>query len=154
MPLKLRFDVAMTGRLGMEMQPRNMTDDERAFSRTAISNYKEIREVVQQGDLYRLVSPYDDKGVASLLYTAPGKEKAVFFVFKTEHFHGQVLPPLRMAGLDPGKNYRIRELNRSDSEDLPIEGNVISGALLMDTGLELPLEKEYASRVLLLTEVD
>ncbi|MFA5210508.1 MAG: GH36 C-terminal domain-containing protein, partial [Proteiniphilum sp.] len=64
------------------------------------------------------------------------------------------LPPLRMAGLDPGKNYRIRELNRSDSEDLPIEGNVISGALLMDTGLELPLEKEYASRVLLLTEVD
>lgn len=154
MPLKLRFDVAMTGRLGMEMQPRNMTDEERAFSRKAISNYKEIREVVQQGDLYRLVSPYDDKGVASLLYSAPGKEKAVFFVFKTEHFHGQVLPPLRMAGLDPGKNYRIRELNRSDREHLSVEGKVVSGALLMNTGLELPLEKEYASRVLLLTEDD
>ncbi len=154
MPLKLRFDVAMTGRLGMEMQPRNMTDEERAFSRKAISNYKEIREVVQQGDLYRLVSPYEDKGVASLLYTDPGKAKAVFFVFKTEHFHGQVLPPLRMAGLDPGKNYRIRELNRSDSEHLPVEGKVISGALLMNNGIELPLEKEYASRVLLLTEVE
>ena len=153
-PLKLRFDVAMTGRLGMEMQPRNMTDEERAFSRKAISNYKEIREVVQQGDLYRLVSPYDDKGVASLLYTDPGKAKAVFFVFKTEHFHGQVLPPLRMAGLDPGKNYRIRELNRSNSEHLPVEGKVISGALLMNNGIELPLEKEYASRVLLLTEVE
>ncbi|HPD87134.1 MAG TPA: GH36 C-terminal domain-containing protein, partial [Proteiniphilum sp.] len=77
-----------------------------------------------------------------------------FFVFKTEHFHGQVLPPLRMAGLDPGKNYRIRELNRSDREHLSVEGKVVSGALLMNTGLELPLEKEYASRVLLLTEVD
>ena len=39
MPLKFRFDVAMTGRLGMEMQPKNMTEKERAFARKAIATY-------------------------------------------------------------------------------------------------------------------
>ena len=28
-PLKFRFDVAMTGRLGMEIQPKNMNADEK-----------------------------------------------------------------------------------------------------------------------------
>lgn len=66
-PLKFRFDVAMTGRLGMEIQPKNMTDEEKEFSKKAIAAYKSIRPVIQYGDLYRLISPYDRKGVTSLM---------------------------------------------------------------------------------------
>ena len=57
-PLKFRTDVAMSGRLGMEMQPKDMTEAEKAQCRKAIAEYKEIRPIVQFGDLYRLVSPY------------------------------------------------------------------------------------------------
>lgn len=32
LPLKYRIDVAMSGRLGMEIQPRNMTDEEKIFA--------------------------------------------------------------------------------------------------------------------------
>lgn len=153
MPLKFRFDVAMTGRLGMEMQPKNMTEEEKVFSRRAIQTYKEIRPVIQQGDLYRLISPYDDRGVASLIYCTPAKDRAVFYAFKTLHYQAQILPRFHMAGLDPGKQYRIRELNVEDKEPLSVEGKVFSGELLMNEGLELPLRHEYASRVLELVEV-
>ncbi len=64
-PLKFRSDVAMSKRLGMEIQPKDMNDVDKAFSKRAIAAYKDIRPVVQFGDLYRLVSPYDNKGVSS-----------------------------------------------------------------------------------------
>ena len=66
-PLKYRIDVAMSGRLGMEIQPKNMTDEEKDLCRKAIADYKKIRPVVQLGDIYRLISPYDHLGVASLM---------------------------------------------------------------------------------------
>lgn len=72
-PLKYRIDVAMSGRLGMEIQPKNMTEGEKALCKNAIAEYKTIRPVVQMGDIYRLISPYDNKGVASLMYVAPQK---------------------------------------------------------------------------------
>ena len=76
-PLKFRFDVAMSGRLGMEMQPKDMTDGDKEFAKRAIKAYKEIRPIVQHGDLYRLVSPYDKVGFASLMY-ATGKGQSGF----------------------------------------------------------------------------
>ena len=43
-PLKLRFDVAMSGRLGLELQPSKMTGKEKEFARRAIADYKEIAD--------------------------------------------------------------------------------------------------------------
>ena len=45
-PIKFRFDMACAGRLGMELQPRQMTDEERQFARRAIASYKEYRDIV------------------------------------------------------------------------------------------------------------
>lgn len=160
-PLKYRIDVAMSGRLGMEIQPKNMTDEEKDLCRKAIADYKKIRPVVQLGDIYRLISPYDHLGVASLMYTSPEKDKAVFYWWKTEHFVNQHLPRITMVGLHPEKTYRITELNRIDNQPLPFEGKVYSGAFLMENGLEIPYThqvdyhklNDYASRVLYLEEV-
>lgn len=160
-PLKYRIDVAMSGRLGMEIQPKNMTDEEKDLCRKAIADYKKIRPIVQLGDIYRLVSPYDHQGVASLMYTSPEKDKAVFYWWKTEHFVNQHLPRVTMAGLDPEKTYRITELNRIDNKPLAFEGKTYSGAYLMKNGLEIPYnhivdyhkQNDYSSRVLYLEEV-
>jgi alpha-galactosidase len=159
-PLKYRIDVAMSGRLGMEIQPKNMTDDEKDLCRKAIAQYKQVRNTVQFGDLYRLMSPYDKLGAASLMYVQPDKSEAVFYWWKTETFCNQQLPRVTMDGLDPDKNYRVEELNRIDNKPLPCEGKVFSGKFLMTTGLEMPLEHDvdynkrtsYASRVLRLVE--
>ncbi len=155
-PLKYRTDVAMSGRLGMEIQPKNMTDEEKDFCRRAINTYKEIRPIVQQGDIYRLLSPYDNLGAASLMYVSPRKDDAVYYWWKTETFVNQQLPHVKMAGLDPDKTYTVTELNRIDNTPLPYEGKSFTGRFLMDNGLEMPLDhnvdyhkrNDYASRIL------
>lgn len=154
--LKYRIDVAMSGRLGMEIQPRNMTQEERDLCRKAIAQYKEIRPVVQFGDIYRLVSPYDGHNMASLMYVAPEKDQAVFYWWKTETFYDDHLPRVRMAGLDPDKMYKVTELNRIDNVPLKYEGMSFSGKFLMENGLEIPQkhivdyhkQDDWSSRVL------
>ena len=156
--MKYRIDVAMSGRLGMEIQPKNMTDDEKTLCRKAIAEYKQIRPIVQFGDIYRLVSPYDKVGLASLMYVDEAKEKSVFFWWKTESFQNEHLPRVKMAGLDANKYYKVRELNRIDLQPMDIEGKTFSGAYLMNHGLEMPYRNEpewskksdWSSRVLLL----
>ena len=158
--LKYRIDVAMSGRLGMEIQPKNMSDDEKALCRQAIKEYKQIRPIVQFGDIYRLVSPYDRQGLASLMYVDEAKSKSVFFWWKTESFQNEHLPRVKMAGLDANKNYKVHELNRIDLKPMDIEGKTFSGAYLMNHGLEMPYRNEpewskktdWSSRVLLLED--
>ena len=157
--MKYRIDVAMSGRLGMEIQPKNMSDDEKALCRQAIKEYKEIRPIVQFGDIYRLVSPYDKLGLASMMYVNETKSKSVFFWWKTESFQNEHLPLVKMAGLDANKMYKIHELNRIDKNPMDVEGKTFSGAYLMNHGLEMPYRNEpadwskkndWSSRVLLL----
>ena len=151
-PIKFRCDVAMSGRLGLELQPSKMTEEERAQSTQAIKDYKTVREVIQLGNLYRLVSPYDHKGIASLMYTDDAKGKAVFFAYKMDNFVNQVVPRVCLRGLDPLKNYRVRELNvKTGNRPCFLDGKTFSGRLLMNTGIELPLGGDYASCVLELT---
>lgn len=160
-PLKYRIDVAMSGRLGMEIQPKNMTEEEKTLCKNAIAEYKTIRPVVQLGDIYRLMSPYDKLGVASMMYVTPEKDKSVFYWWKTEHFVNQHLPRVKMAGLSPDKLYKVHELNRIDNDPLSFEGKTFSGAYLMANGLEIPYnhkvdyhkQNDYSSRVLWLEEV-
>ena len=149
-PVKFRCDVAMSGRLGIELQPKDMTDEERLQVQTCFKDYKEIRNVVQTGDLYRLVSPYDNKGVAALMYVGEGSE-GVVFVYKTQNYYNQPLPRIRLTGLDPQKTYTLIEKNvRANKEPCPLSGQLFTGRFLMDVGIEVPLWEDYASRVFVL----
>jgi alpha-galactosidase len=156
--LKFRIDVAMSGRLGMEIQPKNMTDEEKALCKKAITEYKQIRPVVQFGDLYRLVSPFDNQGLSSIMYVSEAKDKAVFYWWKLANFYNCHLPRVKMAGLDANKNYKVRELDVVDNKPLDCEGKSYSGKYLMEHGLEMPYthdvdwgkKNDWSSRVLYL----
>ena len=156
--LKYRIDVAMSGRLGMEIQPKNMTDDEKELCRKAIAEYKQIRPIVQFGNIYRLMSPYDKKGLASLMYVNDEQTKAVWYWWKTESFQNEHLPRIKMAGLSPTRMYTVHELNRIDLKPLDVEGKSFSGAYLMSHGIDVPYRNEpewskksdWSSRVLYL----
>ena len=106
-PLKFRFDVAMTCRLGMELQPKDLTGDELPFAEQAIKNYKRIRPIVQFGDLYRLKSPYDGTGWASHMYISKDKKESVFFAYSLKYHGRTTFFETRLKGLDPAKMYKI-----------------------------------------------
>lgn len=147
-PLKFRFDVAMTGRLGMEMKPSDLSDSERDFARRAIATYKDIRPVIQQGDLYRLISPYEKKHYVSLMYVTPEKDRAVYFLYRTQFIRSIPAESRVLQGLDPDRNYLFRELNpeRPDKKGA-LDGKVVSGKVLMEQGFYLELDKELSSAV-------
>ncbi len=153
--LKFRTDVAMSGRLGMEMRPWDLDDAEKEFVRKAFADYKRLRPVIQQGDLYRLNSPYDTRRelTSSLMYVSPDKSSAVFFGFELRHMTRSKYPLFRMAGLDPEKTYRLHEINAVDKSFGKLEGAEIKGRILMECGLDIPFPGERSSRVIELSEV-
>ena len=154
-PVKFRCDVAMSGRLGIELQPKDMTDEERKQCTTCFADYKQLRPIVQTGDLYRLISPYDRKGVAALMFVAPSTNEApsgavggALFVYKIENYYDQPLPRIRLAGLNPDKTYTLTERNvRVGQKPCSLSGKQFTGRFLMSVGIEVPLREEYASRI-------
>ena len=147
-PVKFRCDVAMSGRLGIELQPKDMTAEERQQCTTCFADYKQLRPIVQTGNLYRLLSPYDRKGVASLMYVDDAQSHSVLFVYKIENFYDQPLPRLRLSGLHPDKTYTLTECNvRVGEKPCTLSGKQFTGRFLMEVGIEIPLWEDYASRV-------
>ena len=159
-PIKFRCDVAMSGRLGMELQPAHMTDEERAQCTIAFADYKEMRELIQLGNLYRLVSPYqpvpvvERQQVASLMYISDTKDHAVLFAYGLSSFMKQSSRRIRLAGLDPDRTYTLHEKNIrvayhhdrnawGEGEPCELDGKSFTGAYLMSVGLEIPLSTEY-----------
>lgn len=156
LPIKFRFDVAMSGRLGMEIQPKNMSEKELEFSKRAIEAYKQVRDVVQMGDLYRLVSPYDNGPVSALMYSTPDKKRSVVFAYRINFFNGQPVANLKLDGVDENKTYRITDLTPANPErPSALNGREVSGRVLKHAGINIgqSLNHPYSSLALELTEI-
>ena len=147
-PIKFRFDVASMCRLGMEMVPAKLNPAEREYAQRAIAEYKKIRPVVQQGDLYRLISPYEgDNNLTSLMYVSENKEKAVLFAYRHLIRENLSQPIIRLQGLNPNAKYTIREVAPEFvNKPVKISGKTISGKMLMEEGIVMPeLTNRYKS---------
>ena len=148
-PLKMRFDMAAAGRLGMELQPKNLSSEERALADRCIKSYKSFRDVVFTGDLYRLSSPYDTDYYA-FMYVSEDKSKAVVFEFCLRYQNratgGHLL---RLAGLDPSRKYLVTEQN-VDASCWWGNGERFTGDFLMNGGFNPVLNGSNASAVFVL----
>ena len=145
-PIKFRFDMACAGRLGMELQPKNLTPGERAVADRCIASYKQYRDLVFGGDLYRLESPYDGPYDA-LMYVAPDQSRAVVFLyclsFRNRATAGHTF---RLDGLDPARTYQVTELN-TDASCFRGNGKAFGGDFLMNGGFNPRLEETFSSAV-------
>ncbi|MGV3614764.1 MAG: alpha-galactosidase [Fimbriimonas sp.] len=138
-PLKFAFDVAMSGRLGMDMDVDKLSQADREFAARTVAAYKGIREVVQLGELYRLESPYDGPR-SSLMYRY--EDRVVLFVYSLGEAPAA---PVRLEGLDADRTYRVREIDATG--ETPERQTAYSGADLMDAGLPLDGYGTYGSGV-------
>jgi alpha-galactosidase len=141
--LKLAFDVAMSGCLGMDVDLDSLSKPDLQFACRAIQTYKGVRDMVQLGDLYRLESPYE--GPRSALMYARGNRAVVF----ANSLGASPSIPMKLKGLDPAKTYRVRELDLAEGHTgLSLE---MTGGDLMGQGLPLPVYAKYESGVFELT---
>ena len=150
--LKFRFDVAMAGKLGMDMQLEHLKAADKEFAVRAIGSYGKVKDIVLHGDLYRLLSPYENDR-ASMMYVNDDQSKGVLFAFLMKKGNGGDFSAIYPRGLDPDAKYRITEVNKgSYSRVEAYENKVFSGSYLMEEGLRFSMWNIDESSVLLLSK--
>jgi len=154
--IKFRFDVALMGRLGLELDPRTLSAEERAEFRSRIALSKRLRPLTQGGDLYRLVSPFDGADCA-LLFVGTGEEsgKALLLAYTTERAFTDQHVRIPLRGLKPGARYHIEELEPDGSGNrCPLHGLTLGGDTLLASGMPVRWNAPMQSCVILLTKTD
>jgi alpha-galactosidase len=152
-PLKFAEDVAMSGALGVDMDVRKLAPEDLKSLTAAIALYKkEIRDVVEQGDLYRLESPYERQR-AAMDFVSADRSRAVLFVYQLKDGDHEPVTP---RGLDPQRHYLVREVNLPEGSASGLEknGQMLDGAALMRDGLVSPCAKAFESAVIELVAQD
>lgn len=125
-PLETRANVAFAGNLGYELDIVNLSDGEKKKISEQISFYKSIREVIQFGDFYRLLSPFESNDT-SWMVVSKDKSQACVFYYQNLNIPNGPFKHIKLSGLEHGALYEIENHN--------IE---IYGDELMNIGLELP----------------
>lgn len=152
-PLKYRIDVASMGKLGFDIRVNELSEDDLAFAKQTVKNYDNFKEIVWHGDMYRLVSPYE-ADLASLMYVSPDKSRGVMFNYLTNwrYVADAFTRPVKLKGLDPNRNYRIREINLTKNQNSPLDSSrSYSGEFLMKVGFN-PLVNLNRSSVVIMIE--
>ena len=146
-PLKFRFDIACAGRMGMELQPKHMTEEERAEARRAIEAYKGYRDIVMQGDLYRIGSPYDEEGSYAIAYVAKDKRRAVVFAYCLR-YQSRTVPEFRIRARRRDALHDPRGERRQAA--LLVRGAQLQRRAARKTRASTPTSRIYDSAVFLL----
>jgi alpha-galactosidase len=138
-PLRFRFHVAMTGVLGIGGDLTRWSPAELAAAREMIDVYRDIRPVVQHGELHRLRPPRS--ATSAVQYVHEGR--IAVFAFRVGADFAPSDRTVRLTGLDPEAVYR--------DEDT---GTEYSARVLMGTGLPLTLPTgAHASSLTRLTRI-
>ena len=150
--LKFRFDVALAGRLGLELDPRTLSEEEIRDIRARIALAKELRPIVQLGDLYRLLSPYTGSDCA-LLYTLG--HTALLLAYTTQRVYTNQQTRIPIRGLNPAARYRIEELSPDSSGcHCSLNGHILGGDTLLTNGIPILWTHPQQSCVLRLTAAE
>lgn len=137
-PLNFSMHSAMCGVLGIGID-LNSTSDERAEQIAGyIEAYKEVREIIQFGDLYRLRS-LKTNPLHAVQYVK--ERESVLFLFLDHERYGNARYNIKLRGLEAERMYQYE-----------LDGIVYkkSGAFLMNYGMEAKLYGDYDSRMILL----
>lgn len=143
--MAFRAMVAIFGHLGLEMDVRCLTMAEKNELSAWIALYKEWRGVVHRG----ILRQGGDAGALAWLHvTANDQSAALCAVYRRRESVPSYIAPLRLAGLDPARNYWLKAFalphaphytKQTDLVKALASGELmLSGATLRDFGVPLP----------------
>lgn len=134
--LETRGNVALSGNFGYELDLTRFTEEEKETVKEQVALYKEVRHLVQFGDFYRLLSPFEGNETAWMFVAKDKSEAFVVFASVLQEPYPK-LDRFRLKGLDPNRDYVL------DGEE-----GAYGGDELMFAGLKVPqFHGDYASRV-------
>ena len=134
-PFKHRLTKGFFGAMSVGSNFFKSDPDEIKRSADAIALYKKVRHLVAAGDVYRIVSPYENP-LMSMMYVAKDKSQALLLILTHSMQFYNLLPSIKLCGLDNEALYNVGGLG------------VYSGAGLMEKGLVFQFDADYDGRVI------
>ncbi len=138
--LEYRFLSSMQGSLGIGANLNKWTPEDMATARKMIEQYKSIRETVQRGDLYRLITPEHGSEQSVTESVARDRHEAIVFAFLHSSNEFYPYPRLHLQGLAPNAKYQLIALDGRVAGDTPKQA---SGAYWMDRGIDVDLQGDF-----------
>lgn len=138
--------VAGVGHLGLELDLSSTTEREFPDLRHAVERYKADRHIWHGGQFHRL--PSIDPALIGFAAVSQDKEQARACVVQIDRPRSTVPALLRVPGLDPALQYHVTmddpddlltRANRSFNNRLASGDLVLSGAVLTQVGIQLPV---------------
>jgi alpha-galactosidase len=150
--VKFRTDVASMCKLGFDIDLKTMSKVDYAYTQGAVANWRRLQDVILNGELYRLVSPYESNH-AAVNYVSQDKGKSVVFAYDLHPRYQEPVRNVRLQGLDANRMYTVKEINlMPDTKSaLDCDGQQYSGDFLMKVGLNILSPNTATSHVLELT---
>lgn len=148
--LRYRFLSSMQGGLGIGADLNKWSAADFAEAGRMIAAYKKVRKTVQQGSLYRLISPQDNVPRSATLYVSPDRNQAVLFAFLHSSTKLEKGAPIRLAGLDPARRYRLRVIDAEPGATDPVQ----SGAYWMAQGVDVLMIGDFQAEGRVLEAVE
>ncbi|ESQ88111.1 hypothetical protein ABENE_16410 [Asticcacaulis benevestitus DSM 16100 = ATCC BAA-896] len=148
--LEYRFLSAMQGCLGIGDNLNHWGQEDFATAKRLVAEYKSIRQTVQRGDLYRLISPQGGSERSATLTVSETKRQAVLFTFLHSSSTFDATPLIQLQGLDPQARYAVRSLVGAVEADTP---KIASGSYWMHHGVRIPLRGDFQAAALVLDVV-
>jgi alpha-galactosidase len=155
--MDLRAKLAMFGHMGIEADPRAMSEGERATLAAVVALYKQWRPVLHAGH-EREIERGD--GGFGRLAMADDLSRGLAIVGQLVSPLGYNAPPVRLTGLPPDRRYRVtlpepwgRGRAMLPDAEAWRQGRVLSGRALAD-GIVLPLQAPETAWLIALEAVD
>ncbi|KKI92501.1 alpha-galactosidase [Bacillus sp. SA1-12] len=114
--IDIRGDVAMSGNLGYELDLTKLTDQEKEAVIEQVAQYKGIRKLIQFGDFYRLLNPFEGNE-AAWAFVNKEKDEAVVFYFRILSEANSPFESFKVNGLDPSKVYKVENTDEKYGGD-------------------------------------
>lgn len=143
--LQYRFLSSMEGSLGIGANLNKWTPQDFATASKMIAQYKTIRDTVQRGALYRLISPLHGSDYAVNEYVNQNGHQTVAFAYLHSSQKGWPFPRIYLRGLDPSATYTFHML---DGKAVPNTPTTASGAYWMHAGVQLMLRGDFKAALL------
>jgi alpha-galactosidase len=138
--LAYRFLSSMQGSLGIGADLNKWTPADFALAKQMVASYKAMRETVQHGRLYRLVSPAGGNEFSATEYVAQDGKSAVVFASLHSQQMQYPAPTVFPRGLDAKAEYRVRSVSGKLRAGEPEQA---SGAYWMGHGLDAALRGDF-----------
>jgi alpha-galactosidase len=145
-----RFLSSMQGALGVGANLNKWNDSDFATAKELIAAYKEVRETVQHGNLYRLISPRNGSQFSATESAALDQHEAVVFAFLHSSQMRYPFPRLHLRGLEGRAQYRLSAISGAATKGTP---EIASGDFWMQHGVDVELRGDFQAAAFRLQRV-